>query len=527
MSQREQVAITSRVFCLAAIFGVALLSRDAATLQSVLAVCLVGALSAYVAYATGRTHTLVLTAETIIVGLIMGTSFPGSAVLMPYLVVLPLLFGIFRGFSGVALAIFAEAAALVVVPLAADGFTGAMDRLLTLLPWLLTNFGGGLLGVWARNLGDGPAKSENIENYESARQLLTQLRAVTRKLSVGLDHASMAEQLMRTVHERLEDANTAVFVNMRGSVLVPIGYRGTAAQRLIQPNDAIVEQCWEEATPVHGVVASGSREGRHRVAMPLHVGNRMIGVVVSTSPVPLPSDDVHDLMPEIDEQSLRLDAALVFDEIRTMATTDERQRLAREIHDGIAQEIASIGYVVDGLTATSTDPRVITGLRGLRSELSRVVGDLRLSIFDLRTDVSAAGLGAALSDYVRQVGTKSDMTVHLTLNEAPTRLAPAVEAELLRIAQEAITNARKHAEARNLWVDVETQPPFAALTIRDDGKGMGTGRDDSYGLSIMRERARRVDAELTVSDANASDGARGTVVHVSLSAQGALTPESR
>ena len=78
-----------------------------------------------------------------------------------------------------------------------------------------------------------------------------------------------------------------------------------------------------------------------------------------------------------------------------------------------------------------------------------MVADLRLSIFDLRSDVSATnGLGSALSDYVRQVGAKSDLTVHLTLNEAATRLSPAVEGELLRIAQEAITNARKHASAR-------------------------------------------------------------------------------
>ena len=124
-----------------------------------------------------------------------------------------------------------------------------------------------------------------------------------------------------------------------------------------------------------------------------------------------------------------------------------------------------------------------------------MVADLRLSIFDLRSDVSATnGLGSALSDYVRQVGAKSDLTVHLTLNEAPTRLSPAVEGELLRIAQEAITNARKHASARNLWVDCWTDPPQASLTIRDDGRGITGRRDDSYGISIMRERAQRIDA---------------------------------
>ncbi len=58
-------------------------------------------------------------------------------------------------------------------------------------------------------------------------------------------------------------------------------------------------------------------------------------------------------MREVDEHALRLDAALTFDEIRSIATIQERHRLAREIHDGIAQEIASLGYVVDDLAATS------------------------------------------------------------------------------------------------------------------------------------------------------------------------------
>jgi signal transduction histidine kinase len=220
------------------------------------------------------------------------------------------------------------------------------------------------------------------------------------------------------------------------------------------------------------------------------------------------------LLAEVDAHSLRLDTALVFDEIRTLATADERQRLAREIHDGIAQEVASLGYVVDDLAATADDPLLSGRLHQLRRELSRVVADLRLSIFDLRSDVSqTTGLGAALSDYVRQVGAKSHLTVHLTLEEAPYRLAPAVEAELLRIAQEAITNARKHASARNLWVHCWTDPPRAGLVVRDDGAGIRGRREDSFGIQIMRERAERIDATVEIRDSSPVSP-RGTVVDV-------------
>jgi signal transduction histidine kinase len=517
LNQREQVAITSRVFCVAAVLGLALVTRDISAVRAVLAVLVVAALSAYVSRATGGTRLVTLTAETLVVGVVMGLSFPGSIVLMPYLVVLPLLAGLFRGLPGVLVVVAAEVVGILVVPLATHGAHVAGARAIALAPWLLTNLGGGLVGVWARNVGKTDVSGDGDAQYESARQLLTQLRAVARRLSAGLDSNGMSAQLMETVHEALDDRYTAVFVRMHSSVMIPLGFRGDGAAQVLGPADPIVERCWSQGTPVQGVVPSGKRDARHRVALPLRVGSRLIGVVFSSSSEPVDESALEPLMREVDAHSLRLDTALVFDEIRTMATADERQRLAREIHDGIAQEVASLGYVIDYMASTSSDPEVAQGLRDLRGELTRVVADLRLSIFDLRSDVSPTnGLGSALSDYVRQVGTRSGLTVHLTLNEAPTRLSPAVEAELLRIAQEAVTNARKHASAKNLWVDCWTDPPHAKLVVRDDGTGIQGGREDSYGISIMRERAQRIDATLEIGNVSGASGPAGTVVQVSV-----------
>ena len=203
-------------------------------------------------------------------------------------------------------------------------------------------------------------------------------------------------------------------------------------------------------------------------------------------------------MAEFDDHALRLDTALAFDEVRSLATMEERQRLAREIHDGVAQEIASLGYAVDELLAHATSDGQRRRLHALRNELSRVVSELRLSIFDLRSAISG-GLGSALSDYVREVGARSGMTVHLTLDEASTRLRSEVETELLRIAQEAITNARKHSAAENLWVDCRIRPPYARIQVADDGRGLGAKREDSYGIGIMRERAERISADLDIN----------------------------
>jgi signal transduction histidine kinase len=125
---------------------------------------------------------------------------------------------------------------------------------------------------------------------------------------------------------------------------------------------------------------------------------------------------------------------------------------------------------------------------------------------------STTGLGTALSDYVRQVGAGSGLTVHLVLDESPIRLPIDAETELLRIAQEAITNARKHANAQHLWVTCQVDPPRATLRVEDDGDGLGVPRPDSFGLEVMRERAQRIGAQLTVS--NREGG--GTAVSVTV-----------
>jgi signal transduction histidine kinase len=246
----------------------------------------------------------------------------------------------------------------------------------------------------------------------------------------------------------------------------------------------------------------------------------MIGVVVSEAAEPPAPRLLAELMRTIDEQAFRLDTALLFDEVRSLATTEERRRVAREIHDGVAQEVASLGYVVDDLSANAITEAQRTKLQSLRGEISRVVSELRLSIFDLRSEISpSAGLGSALSDYVRTVGARSGLTVHLTLDEAPTRLRGEIETELLRIAQEAVTNARRHSAAENLWVHCRVRPPYARITVEDDGRGLGPARPDAYGLKIMRERADRIHATLEIGQ---RDGGRvkGTRVAVTLGHDG-------
>jgi nitrate/nitrite-specific signal transduction histidine kinase len=92
------------------------------------------------------------------------------------------------------------------------------------------------------------------------------------------------------------------------------------------------------------------------------------------------------------------------------------------------------------------------------------------------------------------------MVVHLAIDEAPQRLAPQVETELLRIAQEAVANAGNHASAGNLWVTARVDAPYATISVDDDGVGAAAPRPDHFGLHIMQERAQRIGAVLAIDD---------------------------
>lgn len=202
----------------------------------------------------------------------------------------------------------------------------------------------------------------------------------------------------------------------------------------------------------------------------------------------------------LDEAAARLQTAILFTEARSIATSSERSRMARDMHDGVSQELTSLGYLIDDLLATAPE-EIRPEIRGLRNELSRVISELRLSIFELRSSaVDTIGLAAALADYIQQTRLSTPFKIHLSVDEGTERLAEEVEAELLRIIQEAVANARRHSQAENLWINCQIRAPLAQILIEDDGIGLQQARQDSFGIGIMRERATQIGATVTLSD---------------------------
>ncbi len=516
MSPADQQGAAARAFVLAAVLGMSLAFGRLSVLPALLALALLGVAAVAVSRFWALALRWVMLGEGFTAALVVAAALPGGAVLLPYLVVPALLTGLAsrRPAAVVTVAGF-EVVGLLLVVLPSESAPANRAALEVAAPWAVASLGMGLMAVWVAGLRGASARGDEVA-YASARRLLTQLRVVARRLSSGLDPGSLAAQVLDATAQRPGDL-AAVFVRTEGGLLAPLAYRGQGAPQVLVPEDPLVGRCWAASAPVHAEGPGADSATRHRAAVPLRVGSRMIGVVLTASAQSTHVASWAALMPWLDEHAVRLDAALLFDEVRSLATREERERLAREIHDGVAQELASLGYSVDDLTESETDLEQRQRLVDLRAAISGLITELRLSIFDLRSGIApGAGLGSALSDHVRAVGSQSGLTVHLTLDEAPTRLRGEVETELLRIVQEAVTNARRHGRAHNLWVCCRVRPPHAAITVEDDGVGLGRVREDSYGLAIMRERARRIGAELSIGPRTTADRAPGTTVAITL-----------
>jgi signal transduction histidine kinase len=392
--------------------------------------------------------------------------------------------------------------------------SGALDErayVIACIAWTAVDgfavFQAGLLqqAVLGRQVIDAP------QPYAEATRLLTQLRSVARQLpGATLDPGGLAEHLLDEVRAIAPSSRAAVLSGSGGGrlvVLAQVGVERVDWETALDTESAIAD-AWATQQPLtanRSQSRSASRGSEvSSLVIPLIAGVRTIGLIVleDDSANAYPAALIGKVTAVTGPAALRLEAALLFDEVRSLATTEERQRLAREIHDGVAQELVRVGHGIDNAVAALPDADAAAEeLRILRAEVTRVITELRLSLFELRSEVDRyGGLTAAIADYARTVAASAGFRVHLSLDESTARLPAAIEAELLRIAQEAITNARKHAGAENLWVTCAVDPPFAQVEISDDGSGIGDQRADGhYGLAIMAERAERIRGRLEIT----------------------------
>ena len=200
------------------------------------------------------------------------------------------------------------------------------------------------------------------------------------------------------------------------------------------------------------------------------------------------------------------------------AVVAERSRIARELHDTLIQGFSGVTMEMQALVARLSPSDERGTLDEIIHDAASCLRDARRSVAGLRSGPGdRSGLAGAIAQAARQLTETRDVRLKLELNNSPRQLPVEVEYNLLRIAQEAITNAVKHSGARTIDVSLACTPQQILLSVADDGVGFsiadGPGaRPGHYGLIGMKERATQIGADFRI----VGDPGAGTTVTVRL-----------
>ena len=209
--------------------------------------------------------------------------------------------------------------------------------------------------------------------------------------------------------------------------------------------------------------------------------------------------------------------------IEREAIIEERRRIAREIHDGVAQSLSYLNLktksVSDLLTSKDT-VQALTELNEIREVVQDTYEDIRESIDQLSTEIRSVSILTALGNYVNEFSSNNGIPVEFNVSKPFAQLSPVVELQLLRIAQEALTNVRRHAMASGVELTLSNTGDEVEMIVKDDGKGFNLEELEKYtpgyhGLNIIKERAEGLGGNFSITTAPG----QGTEVKINLPAE--------
>ncbi len=377
---------------------------------------------------------------------------------------------------------------------------------------------------------------QSLELDDLLRELLCRLRT-----ALDADFASVAliDEAERTVyvraavgdvHERAFEMRSPLGTGVSGKIAadgVPRIVNGLTLSDLAGVEGAPHAEILDMTKSVMGV--------------PLQVAEKIIGVVTVASGRPrhFTDEDLELLAPVAARAAPAVEQARLTETARAAqerlsalsrrvltAHEEERRRLAVELHDDLGQVLTAVKINLESLQRRpgSTPSTHLIDAIGSVDQAMQWVRNLAL---DLRPSVlDDVGLAAALRWYVDRFARQGTLAVHLSIDAAVSRLEPALETGCFRLAQEALTNIARHAQARHVWFDLHLFGDALELTVRDDGVGFDVAKararaihGGSMGLLGMEERVSLMGGELEI----VSMPTMGTTVR----ARFAVTPRER
>jgi signal transduction histidine kinase len=276
------------------------------------------------------------------------------------------------------------------------------------------------------------------------------------------------------------------------------------------------------AAPVPAWVCPTMRqELRAAAIVPLLLEGQIIGGMWAgrVRAEPMSATDLTGLEHLADQVVIAIQHSLMAAQMQSVAVIEERSRIAREMHDGLAQILGYLSLELQRLEALAGQPdqdTLVAALRQARERVRAAQADVRENIASLRTTLAGeVGLVPALQQYLAEFNIQTGIEASLASDLAShPPLSPLAEVQLVRVIQEALTNVRKHASAHSVQVHLARVDHQLAVEIVDDGRGFEqlTNLPGHFGLNMMHERMDSVGGSLSIQ----TQAGSGTRVQLSV-----------
>ena len=254
--------------------------------------------------------------------------------------------------------------------------------------------------------------------------------------------------------------------------------------------------------------------------LPLVLGGKLLGLLSIQSMVAetFPDEQIELAMALAKQTSLAMQLTDLAAKNRSAAILAERNRLAREIHDTLAQTFTGISIQVGAAQhIIDREPAEAKNLINRIGELAREgLTEARRSVWALYPEsLECNNLPEALSHLVETMTANTDVKTEINIQGTPIPLSSEISLNLLRIGQEALTNSLKHAQAQNIWLALTFDQNRVYFQVRDDGQGFDLEQQTNsggFGLIGMRQRAEKLDSQLRI----VSQSEQGTEISVEI-----------
>jgi signal transduction histidine kinase len=224
------------------------------------------------------------------------------------------------------------------------------------------------------------------------------------------------------------------------------------------------------------------------------------------------SADIPLLESFAEQATLALEYARAVSEISRLGMVEDRERIARDLHDGVIQSLFAVGIGLQGTAAVIGDPRLADRIQQFVTEIDRVIGDVRSYIFGLRPSVLSAGnLTNTIEQLAHEVEERTGVTVIVEIDVSLEGPLAEGAAQIVHIVREALSNMGRHAEATTCRVSILRDGASAVVEIDDDGRGFDTeSASRGMGMANLAERADAIGGTLEV----VSHPSTGTTIRV-------------